>query len=76
MYMQDRSFMHPGALLPLLLLIVLLILAFEVWMIVDAALNRKISDTAKAWWIVGMILVHPFVAIVYFFTDHNKRKSA
>jgi hypothetical protein len=50
-----------------------LIAVFEVWMIVDAALNKKISDKAKIWWIIGMVIIHPFVAIVYFFTDHRKR---
>jgi hypothetical protein len=62
-----------GIWLPIIIVIALLILVFEVWMIVDTALNKKISDKAKAWWIVGMIIIHPFVAIVYFFTDHRKR---
>lgn len=66
---------HLGAWLPVIIILILLIAVFEVWMIVDAALNKKISDKAKAWWIVGMILLHPFVAIVYFFTDHKKRRA-
>ncbi|MEO8785411.1 MAG: hypothetical protein ABI221_03935 [Candidatus Saccharimonadales bacterium] len=41
-------------------------------MLIDAALNKKISDTAKTCWIIGMVLVHPFVAVVYFFTDRHK----
>jgi SNF family Na+-dependent transporter len=64
---------HIGAWLPLIIIVALLIAVFEVWMIVDAALNKKISDKAKTWWIVGMVIIHPFVAIAYFFTDHRKR---
>jgi hypothetical protein len=62
-----------GAWLPIIIVVALFILAFEIWMIVDAAINKKLSDKAKAWWIVGMFIIHPFVAIAYFFTDHRKR---
>lgn len=69
--------MHPAthlpAWLPIIIPIALVIGAFEIWMIVDAALNKKITDKAKAWWVVGMLLIHPFVAIAYFFTDRRKR---
>ncbi|HUC95863.1 MAG TPA: hypothetical protein VMR76_02805 [Candidatus Saccharimonadia bacterium] len=64
---------HLGAWLPIIIVVALLIAAFEIWMIVDVALNKKISDKAKTWWIVGMVIIHPFVAIAYFFTDHRKR---
>jgi hypothetical protein len=63
---------HLGAWLPIIIIVAVLILVFEVWMIVDAAINKKLSDKAKAWWIVGMLIIHPFVAIAYFFTDHRK----
>ncbi len=63
---------HLGAWLPLIIIVALLIAVFEVWMIVDAAINKKLTDKAKAWWIIGMILIHPFVAIAYFFTDRRK----
>lgn len=69
----DRT-LHMGAWWPVFIIIVVLLLAFEIWMLVDAAINKKISDKAKAWWIIGMVLVHPIVAIIYFFTDHRKRK--
>lgn len=66
---------HLGIWLPIIIIIAVLLLAFEIWMIVDAALNKKISDKAKTWWIIGMVLIHPIVAIVYFFTDRRKQKS-
>jgi hypothetical protein len=62
---------HLGAWLPIIIVVALLILAFEVWMIVDVATNKKLSDKAKAWWIIGMFIIHPFVAIVYFFTSRR-----
>lgn len=73
--MYSQHIHHIGAWLPLIIIVALLIGAFEVWMIVDAALNKKISDKAKVWWIIGMVIIHPFVAIIYFFTDHRKRKA-
>ena len=51
---------------------VALILAFELWMLISAITNKNISDTARIWWIIGMVLVHPIVAIVYYFTDYKK----
>lgn len=72
--MHAHHVWHLGAWLPVLVVVAALIFAFEVWMIVDAALNKKISDKAKAWWIIGMLVVHPFVAVAYFFTDRRKAK--
>ncbi len=71
--MYSNNAWHLGAWLPVIVIFGLLIAAFEVWMIVDVALNKKISDRAKVWWIIGMVLIHPFVAIAYYFTDHRKR---
>ncbi|HUB93918.1 MAG TPA: hypothetical protein VMB52_05435 [Verrucomicrobiae bacterium] len=70
--MYEHHAPHFGAWLPLIIAVAILILVFEVWMIIDAALNKKISDRAKVWWIIGMVIIHPFVAIAYFFTDHHK----
>ena len=70
--MYNHHTWHLGAWLPIIIIVAVLILVFEVWMIVDAAINKKLSDKAKAWWIVGMLIIHPFVAIAYFFTDHRK----
>lgn len=62
-----------GFWLPVIIIVAILIAAFEIWMIVDAALNKKINDKAKTWWIIGMLIIHPFVSIAYFLTDHRKR---
>jgi hypothetical protein len=60
-------------LLIFLILLVVLILAFEVWMFVDAVTNRTLSDAAKLLWCLGMLIVHPIVAIVYYFVVYSKR---
>lgn len=70
--MQAHHTLHLGAWLLVIIVVALLIAIFEVWMLVDAALNKKISDKAKTWWIIGMVIVHPFVALAYFFTDRRK----
>jgi hypothetical protein len=71
--MYRHHILHLGAWLPIIIVIAILIFAFEIWMIVDAAINKEITDKAKTWWIIGMLIIHPFVAIAYFFTDHRKR---
>jgi|GEM_PF-1590213 len=59
---------HYSALgIALLILALLLVLAFEVWMLVDVLAYRKVPTRHKVWWVIGMFLIHPFVAIIYFF---------
>ena len=43
----------------------LLILAFEVWMLVDVLALRKVPMRSRVAWVVGMFLIHPFVAMAY-----------
>lgn len=57
----------------LLILALALILVFEVWMFVDVIRNPKLDQTARILWILGMVLVHPIVAIVYYFTAYSGR---
>jgi len=58
----------------IVIIALLLILIFELAMLVSAILNQQISGNVKALWIVGMLLIHPFVAIGYYFTDYRKTK--
>ncbi len=60
------------ALLVVLFLVVVALFVFEVKMFVSTVLNRNISDARKILWVVGMLLIHPFVAIGYYFTDYKK----
>jgi hypothetical protein len=63
-----------GVPLVILIIVGLAILAFEITMFVSVILNRVISGSTKALWIIGMLLIHPFVAIGYYFTDYKKTK--
>ncbi len=54
-------------------LLALLILIFEIVMFIDVVLNKNITNEARILWAVGMLLIHPFVAVAYYFTDHKKR---
>jgi uncharacterized membrane protein len=55
-----------------IIVLVLVVFAFEIAMLVDVIRNDRIASNAKAWWVIGMLLIHPFVAIIYYFTDRNK----
>jgi len=57
-------------------LLALAVLAFEILMIVNAVQNDSLSGTARIWWVVGMLLVHPFVAIASYFTDYKKPRRS
>jgi heme/copper-type cytochrome/quinol oxidase subunit 4 len=74
-----KPFWHEGAhVLGYVFLILIVVLAFEIWMLVDVIKNRHVPTKHKVWWIVGMLLIHPIVAIVYFFVSrlhYNKQKS-
>ena len=43
----------------------ILILAFEVWMLIDVLAYRKVPAKSRLCWVVGMFIIHPFVALVY-----------
>jgi len=70
---------HPGHWLGLIIVVILLVLAFELWMLVDCITNKKVPTAHKVWWVVGMFLIHLLVAVVYFFVSrfhYNKLKPA
>lgn len=52
-------------------LILLAIFVFEVAMFISVIRNQRITGNTKALWILGMLLIHPFVAIGYYFTDYR-----
>jgi uncharacterized RDD family membrane protein YckC len=56
----------------LLGLIIVAVLAFEVLMFLDALKNPKLNDTEKLIWVLGMLLLHPIIAIVYYFVAHSR----
>ncbi len=54
------------------IVLLLMILVFEVAMFVSVIRNKYIPENTRVLWIIGMLLIHPFIAIVYYFTDHKK----
>lgn len=56
------------------ILILLAILIFEVWMFVDAIRNPRLTDTERLLWCLGMLFIHPFVAIAYYFIARTGRE--
>jgi hypothetical protein len=65
----DNHFVHPVPMsntqMAVLCLGLLLVLAFEVWMLVDVLALRKVPTNSRVAWVVGMFLIHPFVALAY-----------
>jgi len=73
---ETIDFLGGGVFFVTVLIIGLAILAFEIWMIVDAIQNPRLDSTSKALWVVGMILLHPIVGIIYFFTARRRPPAA
>jgi hypothetical protein len=51
------------------------ILVFEIWMFVDLIKNNRIPQDRKILWGIFMLLIHPFTAIAYYFTDHRPKQT-
>ena len=49
----------------------LLSTAFWIWMVVDCAMNKKLSDMQKALWIVLILFTHFIGALIYFFVGRQ-----
>lgn len=70
------SILAPAAGVSLFLLIGIValgVLIFEILMFLNVLKNQRLSDTEKILWAVGMLFIHPIVAIVYYFTAYSKR---
>jgi hypothetical protein len=56
-------------------LLLAVILLFELWMLIDVLAYHKMPRTHRMWWVVGMFVLHPFVAIAYFFARNNYKRA-
>jgi hypothetical protein len=68
------------ALIPVFLIlfmvpIVLLAMAFWIWMLISAIQNRGVNEGEKIAWVLVIALLHLLGAIIYFFVGHPKRKT-
>jgi hypothetical protein len=63
-----------GTALAALIAGMLLVLAFELWMLIDVLGYRKVPTKSRVWWVVGMFLIHPFVALAYLLVRSRYKK--
>jgi hypothetical protein len=54
-------------------LITLAFTVFEIIMIIDVIKNKKLNNTAKVLWTIGILVLSPIASVVYFFVAHTKR---
>ena len=54
----------------------LAVMGFWIWMLVDAAQNKGLSDGEKVAWVLIIALVHFLGALIYFFVGRPKGKEA
>jgi peptidoglycan/LPS O-acetylase OafA/YrhL len=54
----------------------LLSLAFWIWMLIDAAQNRRLDQNERIVWVIVVALLHFIGALVYFFVGRPKRRLA
>ncbi len=73
MLIQHAAFLgFSGILIILPLALIAAMFAFEIVMIISAWQNPYISSNTRLLWVIGMLFVHPLVAIAYYFTDYKK----
>jgi hypothetical protein len=58
----------------LLILLLIAVLIFEIYMFFHVIRNKFIATNRKLLWLIGMLLLHPFIAIAYYFTDYKKEE--
>ncbi len=59
------------AIIMFFVIIAIAVVVFEIIMFVDAIRNPRLTDTEKILWCLGMFLIHPIVAIVYYFVARS-----
>lgn len=62
-------------LIALVVLVGIAIVLFEIKMFIDVIKNPNLSDIERIVWLAGMLLIHPFVAIAYYFISRNNRNT-
>lgn len=73
-YTMRMHMIDIGLLQIIVILVALPILAFEICMFIDMLKNKHLTERDKIIWFIAMFLVHPFVAIYYYFTARNKAR--
>lgn len=53
----------------------LALMAFWIWMLIDAIQNKGLGESEKMVWVVVIALTHLIGALIYFFAGRPKGKS-
>ena len=48
---------------------------FWIWMLIDCAINKRISETQKIIWVVVIFFTHLLGALLYFFLGRSARQT-
>jgi hypothetical protein len=48
---------------------------FWIWMLIDCAINKRISDTQKIIWVLVIFFTHLLGALLYFFLGRSARQT-
>ena len=54
----------------------LLLFAFWIWMLIHAITNRGLTDGEKIAWVLVVLFLHFFGAVIYFFVGRPKGGAA
>jgi hypothetical protein len=60
-----------AAVVILLLAGIAVVIWFEIAMLIHVIKNPAIDDSRRIVWVVAMLFLHPFAAIIYYFTDRQ-----
>lgn len=55
-----------------LLFVLVSLLVFEVIMLIDVVRQKDRTMASKLGWVIAILLLHPFAALYYFFTQYRK----
>ena len=58
-----------------IILTILPVLTFEICMFINVLRNERLTQKAKIIWAIAMLLLHPFVALYYYFTARRLTKQ-
>jgi hypothetical protein len=72
------AFLFSGVAILLTLVLIplgLLLMAFWIWMLVDAIQNKGLADGEKIGWVLAIVFLHLLGSALYFFIGRSKHRS-
>jgi hypothetical protein len=59
-----------------ILLLMLFLMAFWIWMIIDCIRNERLSEGEKIAWVLAIVLTHFLGALIYHFVVRKRAAAA